>query len=125
MPLPKSVARSNKYVANRVIGPIARYLPFLGVIHHVGRTTGRRYHIPVNVFRDGDDYIIALTYGRDTDWVKNVLSAGSCELERMGKRVPLTDPVIRVDPANSWAPQPVRFFLNRLNVTEHMRLRPR
>jgi deazaflavin-dependent oxidoreductase (nitroreductase family) len=123
MPLPKSLARSNKHLANRVIGPVAPCLPLFGVVHHVGRVSGRAYHIPVNVFRDGDGYIVALTYGSDTDWVKNVLAAGSLELERFGKRIMLTDPEIRIDPTNAWAQQPVRFFLNRIGVTERMHLR--
>jgi hypothetical protein len=46
----------------------------------------------VNVFRAGDGYVIALTYGPETDWVKNVLAAGGCELRTRGQTIPLGAP---------------------------------
>jgi len=39
-----------------------------------------------------DGYVLALTYGPDTDWVKNVLAAGGCELRTRGRVVSLTSP---------------------------------
>lgn len=65
----------------------APWLPTLGLVVHRGRTSGRRYQTPVMVFRRGDQFLIALTYGGErTDWVKNVVAAGGCEL-RTGGRV--------------------------------------
>jgi hypothetical protein len=34
----------------------------------------------VNVFRAPDGFLIALTYGLDSEWVKNVLAAGDASL---------------------------------------------
>lgn len=34
----------------------------------------------------------ALTYGPDTDWVKNVLAAGGCELRTHGRAIKLSSP---------------------------------
>ena len=48
------------------------------------------YQTPVNVFATEDGYILALPYGRDTDWVKNVLAAGGCELRTRGRAIRLT-----------------------------------
>jgi deazaflavin-dependent oxidoreductase (nitroreductase family) len=76
MPLPKRLARFNIKVTNRITGPFASRLPGFAIVHHVGRKSGTRRTTPVNMFRDGDDYVIALTYGRDSQWVKNVLAAG-------------------------------------------------
>ena len=42
---------------------LARWLPGFGVVEHAGRRSGRRYRTPVNVFRPGASYVIALTYG--------------------------------------------------------------
>jgi hypothetical protein len=53
-------------------------MPGLGVIVPRARRSGRRYQTPVNVFSAADGYVIALTYGPDTDWVKNVVAAGGC-----------------------------------------------
>ena len=50
------------------------------------------YQTPVNVFPDADGYLLALTYGPDSDWVKNVLAAGGCELVTRGRTVRLVSP---------------------------------
>jgi putative N-acetylmannosamine-6-phosphate epimerase len=46
----------------------------------------RVYQMPVNVFATEEGYVnFALTYGPDTDWVKNVLTADGCELWTRGR----------------------------------------
>src|SRR5215203_3629073 len=90
MPLSRSVAKFNQKVTNRVSGPLAPYLPGFGVITHVGRKSGRSYSTPVNVFRRGDSYIVALTYGTEADWLRNVLASGGCTLKTRGRTVQLT-----------------------------------
>lgn len=111
----------------RVVNPITRlvagWLPGFGIVRYVGRTSGKSYRTPMNVFRDGDDYVFALTYGADVQWVKNVLAAGTCELETMGKVVPLRDPVVFTDASRRLMPLPVRFVLGLLRVTEFLRMR--
>lgn len=124
MPLPGWLARSNKHLANRVIGPFAPHVPGLGVVHHVGRRSGRTYSTPVNVFRDSGDYIIVLTYGQGTDWEKNVRAAGGCELTTRGRRIRLTNPRIETDREKVWAWPPVRFVLGRIDVNHVLRLTP-
>ena len=32
-------------------------------------------------FRVSEGFLIALTYGRECEWVKNVVAAGECQLE--------------------------------------------
>jgi deazaflavin-dependent oxidoreductase (nitroreductase family) len=54
------------------------------VIRHVGRTTGRPYETPVNAVTTDDGFVIALPYGRNTDWLKNVLVAGSATIVHEG-----------------------------------------
>jgi deazaflavin-dependent oxidoreductase (nitroreductase family) len=111
-------------VFNRVSRLFANRLPGFAIISYVGRTSGHVYRTPMNVFRDGDDYIFALTYGGDVQWVKNVLAAGEADLEVMGRRVHLVDPVRFVDPSRRLMPLPVRFFLGLIWVTEFLRMRP-
>jgi deazaflavin-dependent oxidoreductase (nitroreductase family) len=50
------------------------------MIRHVGRSSGRVYETPIMVFRRDGVAVIALTYGPDADWVRNVVAAGGCEL---------------------------------------------
>jgi deazaflavin-dependent oxidoreductase (nitroreductase family) len=92
-------------------------------VHHVGRKSGQPYAIPVNVFRQGDTWIIALTYGSESDWVKNVLAAGGCTLKTRRATVYLVDPVIEIDRQKDWAPLPVRLILRAIGVDMVMRLR--
>jgi deazaflavin-dependent oxidoreductase (nitroreductase family) len=121
MPLPKSLARFNIKVTNRITGPFAGRLPGFAVVHHVGRRSGVERTTPVNLFRDGEDYVIALTYGRDSQWVKNVLAAGEFDVVTRGKRVRLTGPrVVR----HAHVPAPVRAMLNALDVDDYLVARP-
>ena len=122
MPASRRVARFNRCFLNRLTLRVAGYLPGFAVVSHVGRRFGRAYRTPVNAFRTGDGYIIALTYGAQSDWVKNVLAAGSCELRTRGRRVCLYDPRIETDETKSWAPLSVRFVLNRIDAPQYMRL---
>lgn len=126
MPISKRVARFNRHVTNRITRPIAGRLPGFGILTHVGRTSGRVYSIPINIFPDGDDYVIALTYGPHTDWAKNVLAAGGCEVVTRGKRVKLANPRIEDDPQRRWAPNfasPfIRLLFGAANITQLMRL---
>lgn len=122
MPLPGWLARFNRGVTNLVTRPVAHRLPGFAVVIHYGRRSGRRYRTPVNLFRLGDRYVIALTYGRDRDWVKNVLSARGCEVETRGTSIPLVDPRIVIDGEGSLVPRSIRPILKVIGVTEFMEL---
>jgi deazaflavin-dependent oxidoreductase (nitroreductase family) len=124
MPLPRWLGRFNRGVTNRVTRPVAQWLPGFAVVKHQGRRSGRRYRTPVNLFRSGDRYVIALTYGRDRDWVRNVLAAGGCEVETRGHLIHLAHPRIVIDKQRSLVPQPIRPILKAIGVTEFMELNP-
>lgn len=116
-----------RHIATRHLNPIIRRvagkLPGFGIVTHVGRTSGRVYRSPINVFRRGDSYIFFLTYGSDAQWVKNVLAAGSCSLESRGRVVKLVEPVVVTDPALRPAPAAVRFIEGRIaGVTQYLRM---
>jgi len=55
------------------------------VIHHVGRRSGRQYSTPIGVYPMDSDYLVLLPYGRDVDWLRNVLAAGVAELRTGGR----------------------------------------
>jgi deazaflavin-dependent oxidoreductase (nitroreductase family) len=112
----------------RFFNPVSRrfagHLPGFAILVYVGRRSGRTYRTPINVFRHGDDYVFALTYGSDVQWVKNVVATGGCELETMGRTVRLADPRLFVDPKQRLMPLPVRLFLRLMRVTEFLSMRP-
>ena len=117
------MAHFNRLATTRLTRPLAKRLPGFGVVVHAGRRSGRRYSTPVNVFRSRDGYVIALTYGRDAEWVKNVLAAGTCELITRGRGRTLTPEEIVHDDARTHVPRLVRLPLRALGVSEFLRLR--
>jgi len=94
----RTLAAFNLAVTNRITGRFAGWLPGFGIVTHLGRKSGRVYRTPVNVFRVSNGFAIALTYGRESEWVKNVLTANGCELETRGQRYQLSQSTIVHDP---------------------------
>jgi deazaflavin-dependent oxidoreductase (nitroreductase family) len=111
-----------------ILNPFTRLfvhrVPGFGIISHRGRKSGRIHRTPMNVFRDGDAYLFALTYGSDVQWVKNVLAAGEADLRIGDATIHLTHPELFVDPERRRMPQPVRTMLGVMRVSEFLRMRP-
>lgn len=122
MAIPRGVARFNRRATNQITRRFAGRLPGFAIVIHTGRRSGRTYRTPINAFHDGDDYIIALTYGANTDWVRNVQAAGACEIETRGRRISLANPRIVTDTSRRWAPPPVRLILTLIDAPQYMRL---
>lgn len=122
MPAPRWLARFNLHVTNRILGPLATRMPGMGVVIHVGRTTRKVYRTPVVVFRRDEHYLIALTYGRDSQWVRNVIAEGGCALETEGCSIRLCDPYLFRDEKRWAMPGFVRFVLGLLNVSDFLEL---
>ena len=116
-----------RHVVTRFVNPVTRlvagWLPGFGVLTYAGRRSGRTYHTPVNVFRRGAEYIFALTYGSEAQWVKNVLAEGECRIRVRGRDVRLEEPELIVDPTRRLVPAPVRVILHLARVTEFLRMR--
>ena len=117
------MARFNRAVTNRVTRPLARRLPGFGVVEHRGRRSGRLYETPVNLFRVADGYVIALTYGTEAEWVRNVLAALGCQLVTRGRRQRLAASAIVHDKSRQLVPPPVRPILRLLRVDDFLRLK--
>jgi deazaflavin-dependent oxidoreductase (nitroreductase family) len=124
MPIPRAVGRWNKAGLNRVTRHIAPWMPGLGVVIHRGRRSGRCYRTPVNVFPAENGYVFALTYGPDTDWVKNVLAAGGCELQTRGRTIRLTSPRVYRDEDRRGIRPLERQVLRALNVADFLSAKP-
>jgi len=122
MPAPRWLARFNLHVTNRILGPLALYMPGMGVIVHVGRKTRRVHRTPVLIFRQGQHIVIALTYGRESEWVRNVIVQNGCVLETEGKSVQLTSPYLYRDDKRRAMPGIVRLMLGLMNVSDFLEL---
>jgi deazaflavin-dependent oxidoreductase (nitroreductase family) len=116
------VAAFNLAVTNRITSHFADRLPGFGILTHVGRKSGRVYRMPINVFRAPEGFLIALTYGRESEWVKNVLAAGGCELETRGVKYHLSSPTVVHDPTRRRFPIPVRIVLRLIGANDFMQL---
>ncbi|WP_433602908.1 nitroreductase family deazaflavin-dependent oxidoreductase [Nocardia sp. CA-135953] len=124
MVLPRTLAKLNRHVTNPILGRLAGKVAPMSMVVHKGRKSGRAYRTPVLAFESDGVYRIALTYGRDVDWVKNVTAAGGFELEAKGTVVLLSDPVVVHDASASWAPLGVRQALQVLSATDYLQARP-
>jgi deazaflavin-dependent oxidoreductase (nitroreductase family) len=64
------------------------------IVRHVGRTTGRAYETPVNAVATDEGFLIALPYGLNTDWLKNVLASRSATIVHEGNTYRVDRPEI-------------------------------
>jgi deazaflavin-dependent oxidoreductase (nitroreductase family) len=125
MPIPKRVARWNKVGLNRVVRHVAPWAPGLALVVHRGRRSGRTYRTPVNVFRTEDGFVIALTYGPETDWVKNVQAAGGCELRTRGQVLRVDEPRVYHDETRTGIRPVERQVLRLIGVADFLSVKTR
>jgi len=80
-----AVRRFNRGVGNphqmKTAGTAGAYA---SVVQHVGRNSGRQFETPVVAETMMDGFVIALPYGSQADWVKNVLKSGSATIVHEG-----------------------------------------
>jgi deazaflavin-dependent oxidoreductase (nitroreductase family) len=109
-------------IPNRAFRLIAAWLPGFAVLCHQGRTSGRPYRTPVKLFRHDQRFVIACVYGAESDWVRNVLAAGGCELVHLGRRIPAEQTELVHDESRRLAPWIVRPIFRLLRVVDFLAL---
>lgn len=120
MPMPRAMARFNRRVSNKLIGPIAPLVPGFGVVTHRGRRSGRVFRTPVSVFPQSGRVVFALTYGTGSDWVRNVLAAGACDVRSRGTTTHLVNPRIVHDETRAGIRPVERAVLRVLRVADFL-----
>src|SRR5262249_44086950 len=90
--IPHFMRSVNRVFTNPVMRTFAWLLPPLAVVHHVGRKSGQGYQTPVVAFRNAKGFVIPMTYGRDVDWARNIVSSRRCEIQQLGRRFKLRRP---------------------------------
>jgi deazaflavin-dependent oxidoreductase (nitroreductase family) len=79
------VRQFNRRLFNRLVAPLAgRCVSPFALLRHTGRRSGRVYETPVVALPAGRAFFIALTYGPQTDWCRNVRAAGGAMIVRNG-----------------------------------------
>ena len=71
----------NKHITNKILIHISgKDLGLFAILTHTGRKSGKIYQIPIIVVPAENGFVIALTYGKKTDWYENVKAKGGCSL---------------------------------------------
>jgi hypothetical protein len=78
----------------------------------------------MNVFRRNGQYVFALTYGHDVQWVKNVMANGEADIQVGNRVIHLINPEPFTDPQRRIMPLPVRFLLGLFRVHGFLRMTP-
>ena len=119
MPLPSWLAQINKRVFNRM--ELKRGVR--PVLIHVGRSSGKTFYTPLDAHPIEGGYLFIMNYGRDSDWVRNILAAGKATLRVDGREVALESPrVITKEEAVPLLPAASKWPPERMNVTECLRM---
>jgi deazaflavin-dependent oxidoreductase (nitroreductase family) len=69
-----------------------RHFPMAAQVQHVGRRSGKLYLTPASAHVHGDAILIALTFGNQSDWARNVRAAGGCTVRINGRSYRATNP---------------------------------
>ena len=100
MELSRGVARFNTLVNNRLQGLYAWLVPPWAVLLHEGRRSGRAYRTPLLAFKRDETLIIALLYGEESQWLRNLIAAGGGRFVRKGRTFELGTPrVVKTEEA--------------------------
>ena len=119
MPLPRWLAQLNKRTFNKM--EIKRGNS--PVLNHVGRASGKAYETPLDAHAVDGGYFFIANYGRDSDWVKNILAAGTARLRVDGDEVALVSPrMIPKDEALQQMAAQTKWPPDRMNITECLRM---
>ena len=112
MPAPLSITPYVKRFANPVLVNLAGRGWFVE-LEHIGRKSGTAHRTPLLAFRHDDTMTIALTYGPDVQWLKNLRAAGGGRMHWRGKMLLLGPPHdLATEDGIARMPQPIRSVLD-------------
>jgi hypothetical protein len=117
----------------RVLNPLVRraagrkHVGWAAQIHHTGRSTGRSYITPAGARRVGDTFVVPLTFGTRSDWVRNVTTAGGCTIRWKAREYPTSRPAIvatneTMAAAHDAFKAPERAFMKVLGIKHFLQL---
>ncbi len=58
---------------------------YAGIIRHRGRVSGTAFETPIGIVAEGPAFLVALPYGSRTQWLRNVLAAGTATVVHEGR----------------------------------------
>src|SRR3954447_7833194 len=101
-----------------------RWNPIFALVRHRGRRSGRAYQTPVAARRLADGFIIALAFGAQVDWHRNLEAAGGGVIRWRGRDYQVTGPeTIDADEALPAFDPVQRLFLRLAGIDSYIRVR--
>jgi len=88
MPLPRWLAKINK----RVFNPREVRKGKRPVVIHIGRSSGTVHQTPLDAHPTLGGYVLVVRYGPGSDWVQNIIAAGTATLRVDGGELRLEAP---------------------------------
>ncbi|GIG23695.1 hypothetical protein Cch01nite_44190 [Cellulomonas chitinilytica] len=93
MPIPHWVTAVNRRFTNPLLGRLSDDVAPFATLHHVGRASGRRYRTPIMAFPTARGFAVALTYGPDVQWLRNIEAGQPARLVRRRRVYAVAHPV--------------------------------
>ncbi|MEN8040794.1 MAG: nitroreductase family deazaflavin-dependent oxidoreductase [Actinomycetota bacterium] len=119
MPVPMWMGKVNR----RVFNPMEIKRGKRPVLTHVGRSSGREYHTPMDAHPVEGGFIFIVMYGPESDWVKNAIAAQKATLLKNGEHFDLIEPrILDKTAASELLSSSVKHPPDRLNVTEYLHM---
>ena len=117
----------NKHILNPIMLKVAGVAPGpFAVVHHIGRRSGKAYATPIIVRPVAGGFVIALTYGPQVDWYRNVQAGGRATLNRHGKEYAIENPEpLKTETALPVFPMPLRTILRLRGTQDFVKVRAR
>jgi|SRR5437879_4477374 len=125
-PRARRVVRFLARLVNPLILAIAgrRWMPVVGILHHLGRRSGRMYSTPLGMRPLGGAFVMPRTFGDNAAWYRNVVAAGWCTVTYLGRDYALVDPeVIDYATAAPAFPRYERLQFRLVGINEYLRMR--
>ncbi len=125
-PRARRLVRSVAHLVNPLVVLVAgrRWMPVLGVLHHLGRHSGRAYATPLGMRPLGDGFVIPRTFGESAAWYLNVRAAGGGRVTYLGRDYTLVGPrVVDYATAAPAFPRYERLQFRLIGIREFLWLR--
>jgi deazaflavin-dependent oxidoreductase (nitroreductase family) len=100
------------------------WFPMFSLLHHRGHKSGRMYATPISAMPRGGFFWLAVTFGENAGWVRNIMAAREADLRYRGIDYHLVAAVMLDGAAvKSELPGIVRFGMPLLGVHKVIRMR--
>lgn len=91
MPWPRAFRPVHSLI-NPVALTVAGRCGSLVDLEHVGRNSGAIRHTPLRAFRSGNHVVVGANFGRESQWVRNVMAGCHARMRMRGQTLLLSNP---------------------------------